>query len=114
MRDSILAYALLLSREFAPAAEVLRRLHDSGNSSNSDGTAVLLAWAYLETGQGKDATALLEFNPVPSVTGPGFFTPFHFPRIFELRARLAQMQGRTAEAEANGKLFAALSGAGGQ
>ena len=72
----MLAYALLLSREYAPAAEVLRRLYDSGSEADNEGLPVLLAWSYLETGREKDAVPLLAFNPVPPVTGPGLFTAF--------------------------------------
>jgi tetratricopeptide (TPR) repeat protein len=112
IRDSTLAYALLLSREFGPAAEILRRLHEAGSDARDAGLPVMLAWAYLETGRDKDAAALVKFNPVPAVTGPGFFAPFYFPQIFELRARLAAKQGRADEAKSNGNLFAALSGSG--
>jgi len=112
-RDTVLAYALLLSGEFAPAAEVLRRLYDSGSEANNESLPVLLAWSYLETSREKDAAPLLQSNPVPPMTGPGFFTGFYFPRIFDLRARLAEKQGRPGEAAANGKLFAALAGSPG-
>jgi len=110
IRDTVLAYALLLSREFAPAAEVLQRLYNSAESSNNEGLPVLLARAYLETGRQSDAAPLLEFNPVPPITGPGVFTALYFPRLFELRARLAEKQGQTQAAQANLKIFALLSG----
>jgi len=110
IRDSMVAYALLLSREFAPASEVLGRLYASGRETDNEGLPALLAWSYLETGQPKDAVPLVEFNPVPPMTGPGFLTAFYFPRIFDLRARLAEKQGRADEAKANEKLFVTLSG----
>jgi len=110
IRDTVLAYALLLSREFAPAADVLHRLYNSAGSSGNEGLPVLLAWAYLETGRQNDAAPLLEFNPVPPITGPGVFTALYFPRLFELRARLAEKQGQTQAAQENRKVFALLSG----
>jgi Tfp pilus assembly protein PilF len=114
IRDSMLAYALLLSREYAPAAEVLRRLYDAGNDAGNEGLPVLLAWSCLETGRDKEAAPLLAFNAVPPVTGPGLFTSFYFPRIFELRARLEEKPGRTDGAGANARLFTVLSGNAGR
>lgn len=110
IRNTVLAYALLLSREFAPASEVLRRMYDSAGSTGSEGLPVLLAWSYLETGRPGDAAPLLQFNPVPPITGPGVFTALYFPRIFELRAQLAEKQGNAAAAQANRKIFSSLSG----
>jgi tetratricopeptide (TPR) repeat protein len=111
IRDLVLAYALLLSHEFAPAVPVLQRLYDSGTTSNNEGLPVLLAWAYLETGRDAEAATLLQSNPVPPIAGPGAFTGMYFPRIFELRARVAEKRGDKAAAETNRKLYAALSGA---
>jgi tetratricopeptide (TPR) repeat protein len=110
LRDTILAYALLFSGEFAPASEVLRRLYDSAPAGNgNEGLPVLLAWCYLETGRENDAAPLLEFNPVPAIAGPGVFTAVYFPRIFELRARLDQKLGHPQQAQANAEIFAKLA-----
>jgi len=109
IRDTVLAHALLASREFAPASDILRRLYDSGAASNNEGLPVLLAWTYLETGRDNDAAPLLQFNPIPPIAGPAYFTGLYFPRIFDLRARLGEKQGKADEAQANRKIFAALS-----
>jgi hypothetical protein len=113
IRDTVLAYSLLLSREYAAALPVLQRLYDSGASSSNEGLPVLLAWSYLETGRDGDAAPLLQFNPVPPIAGPGAFTALYFPRLFELRARLAEKRGDAAAAESNRKIFAALGGQAG-
>ena len=57
-----------------------------------------------------EAASLLRFNPVPSASGTGPFLAFYFPRIFYLRARLAEREGKPAEAATNYRLFRALSG----
>lgn len=111
IRDGVLAYALLFSREFAPAADVLQRLYETTPpTSGNEGLPVLLAWAYLETGRDNDAAPLLALNPVPPITGPSVFTGMYFPRIFELRARLEQKHGQAQPAQANLAIFTKLTG----
>ena len=83
IRDTMLAYALLLSGQFAPAAEHFNRLYDQGAAETNEGIPVLLAWCYTETGRPNDAAPLLEFNPAPSVNGPSIFTSFYFPRLLK-------------------------------
>jgi tetratricopeptide (TPR) repeat protein len=109
LRDSIVAYALLVSHEYGAAADVLRRLYDGEAAASSEAIPVLLAWCYLETGRVAEAAPLLEFNPVPSTTGPNVFTAFYFPRLYELRAQVAEKQGKADAASANRKLFDLLS-----
>jgi tetratricopeptide (TPR) repeat protein len=111
IRDTVLAYALLLSREYAPAVPALQRLYGSAAGTTSEGLPMLLAWAYLESGRANDAAPLLQFYPSPQITGPGVFTGLYFPRMFELRARVAEMRGDTASAQADRKTLAALGGA---
>jgi tetratricopeptide (TPR) repeat protein len=83
IRDTMLAYALLLSGQFAPAAEHFNRLYDQGAAETNEGIPVLLAWCYTEAGRPNQVAPLLEFNPVPSVNGPSIFTSFYFPRLLK-------------------------------
>jgi tetratricopeptide (TPR) repeat protein len=107
-RDLALAYALLLAREFAPAADILRRIYEA-NPVHADGSIPIeLAWALIETGNTKDAAPLLRLNPIPGPNGPGPFIAFYFPRVFDLRARV--LEGvNPQDAAANRRIFEALS-----
>lgn len=112
MRDLAMSYSFLLDRRFAEAVPLLERLYSNMNPAADNGVAILLAWAYLETDHAADAAPLLRFNPVPPATGPGAFYAFYFPRLYELRARLAERQGDSAEAEKDSNLYKKLSGTG--
>jgi Flp pilus assembly protein TadD len=105
-----LAYARLARREFGPAANVLERLYASGAGSNAEGLPVLLAWAYLETGRLKQAEELVRLNFIPGSSGTGPFFAFYFPRLFQVRATVAQRTGRTADARTSLELFRKLAG----
>jgi Flp pilus assembly protein TadD len=109
VRDIALAYALLADRQFAAAAPMLQTLYDSG-AANDDSTPVLLAWAYLETGRAKEASALLRFNPLPPGAGLRPFRVFYFPRLFYLRGRAAAAAGNSDSARAQYRLFLQFSG----
>jgi Tfp pilus assembly protein PilF len=105
-----LAYALLAGRQFGPAANVLERLYTNGAGSNTEGLPVLLAWAYLETGRLKQAEDLVRLNFIPGSSGTGPFFAFYFPRLFQVRATLAQNAGRAADTRTNLDLFRKLAG----
>ena len=109
-KDVALAYALLADKEFSEAARVLERLRDYGSANGNEGFAVMLAWAYLETGKPKDAAALLRFNPLPSAAGVSELSVFDFPRLFYLRGRVAALAGNPQQAGSYYKLFLKLSG----
>ena len=106
----MLAYALLADKEFADAASVLERLHSYSPPNASESFAVLLAWAYLETGKPKEAAALLRFNPLPSAGGVQELSVLDFPRLLYLRGRVAALAGNPQQAESYYKLFLKLSG----
>ena len=108
-RDFVLRQALLLGKQFDEALPVLRRAYEDAEPTEPE-LPVLLAWAYLETGQAADAAPLLEHNPIPQRNGIDVFTACWFPRLFFLRGQLAEKQGRTDAARANYKLFLELSG----
>ena len=110
IRDFSLAYALLVSREFAAALPVLKQMWENGAPGADEGLPVMLAWCYLETGNAKDAAALLRSNPIPSSNVFTPYTSFYLPRLFFLRARLAEKDGRRDEARAQYRRFMELSG----
>ncbi len=107
--DLALAYAFLLNHQFQPAATVLRRIYDNGGASPEAGTPVELAWALIETGNYQDAAPLLLANPVPPAAGPNALLAISFPRIFRLRAQLAEKEGKAEQARANQHIYEMLS-----
>jgi tetratricopeptide (TPR) repeat protein len=109
IRDFVLGQALLLGKQFDAAAPVLRRAYENAAPTNPE-MPVVLAWAYLETGLADRAAPLLALNPIPQPTGVSLFAACCFPRLFFLRARAAEKQGRQDVAQANYKLFLELSG----
>jgi hypothetical protein len=106
-RDLVLAYALLLAREFGPASGILQRIHDANPVAPDGSIPIMLAWALVETGDAKRAAPLLRLNPLPGPNGPGPFISFYFPRVFELRARVLE-GSNPQEAAANRRVFEAL------
>ena len=107
-RGLTLAYALLLDRHFDAAADTLRTVYDG--PSLDPGVPVLLAWSLMETGHTQEAAPLLRLNPIPAPSGINPDTYFYFPRLFDLRARLAEKSGRSEEAAANRALYQKLRG----
>ena len=105
-----LADALLLAKEFPAALPVLQAMYDNGNPAADEGLAILLAWADVKTGHIPEAAALLKANPPLAEAGITWSMPFYFPRIFYLRAVVAEKQGRPDEARENWRIFHALSG----
>jgi len=85
LRNVTLAYALLLDRQFAPAALLLERLYQMSGLGRDDEARIELAWAYLESGRARDAEPLLKWNPIPPIAGPGPLLSFYFPRLYYLR-----------------------------
>lgn len=117
LKDYARAYALLYARQFQPAAEALRQIYGKPTNELDDGLAVLLAWAYEETGQWQRAEPLLRLTPLPgpegAPTGLPMFSSLCFPRLFFLRGAVADRQGRHAEAARNYQMFRKLSGPSG-
>ena len=104
------ADALLLAKDFPAALPVLQGMYDTGNPTADEGLAVLLAWADVKTGHMAEAAALLKANPPLSDAGITWSTPLYFPRIFYLRAVVAEKQGKADEARENWRIFHTLSG----
>ncbi|HUB83751.1 MAG TPA: hypothetical protein VMB03_33365 [Bryobacteraceae bacterium] len=102
--------ALLLSKEFSDALPLLKNMYENGNASADEGLPVLLAWAYVETGHFQEASQLLQPNPPLSDAGLTWATSLYFPRIFYLRAVVAEKLGKADQARENWRIFHALSG----
>lgn len=108
IKDLMLAYALLLDKHFDAAAPLLQRIYDSG-AGGDEALPVLLAWSDLETGRVDQAAELLRLNPVPPMNSPGLFVPLYFPRLYDLRARIEEKQGRHEESRAAAQLYQKLT-----
>ena len=106
----MLAFALLLDGRFAAAKAPLQKLYDASGAASIEGLPVLLAWANVETGDFTAAARLLALTPVPPTAGIDSFMSLWFPRIFELRAMVAEKTGKPDEARRYRELFAKLSG----
>ena len=104
------AYALLLAKDFQGALPVLRDLVARVAPSPAEPSPVLLAWALVETGHFDEAEKFLRTVPVPPAPSPAPFESLIFPRIFALRAKVAEKKGDRAAVERNDRLFQILSG----
>jgi tetratricopeptide (TPR) repeat protein len=104
------AYALLLSRNFTAAIPLLREIVARSAPTPNETTPVFLAWALVETGAFDEAAKYLRSTPVPSVSGQAPFDALIFPRIFYLRAVVAEKKGLKQVAAQNYQLFKTLSG----
>ncbi len=104
------AYALLFQKQFQPAAQALQDLYRRPTADFDDGLAVLLAWAYEESGDWRRAEPLLRLTPLPEATGIPMFSSLYFPRLFHLRGAVLEREGQRAEAARYYELFRALLG----
>lgn len=110
IRNVALTTALMFSRQFQTAAEVLQRSVEAGPPEPDATAPVLLAWAYLETGRAAQAAPLLKSTPVPSLNGADALLSFSFPRLYYLRGEEALRQAKRDEARTDFRLFLQLSG----
>ena len=108
-RKLMLAYTLLLHKEFRAAEPVLSDLFQHTPPDPSEILPVLWAWARVGAGHPEQAAGLVERNPVPNTTVE-IFGSLAFPRLLFLRAAVLEKQGRREEAGANYRLFLTLSG----
>jgi tetratricopeptide (TPR) repeat protein len=104
------ACALLFGRQFRPAAQALQDIYRRPAIDLDDGLAVLLAWAYAESGDWQRAGPLLRLTPLPQASGLPMFSALYFPRIFFLRGMVLDREGRRTEAAGYYRMFRALSG----
>lgn len=104
------AYALLYGKQFQPALQALQDLYRRPTGELDDGLAVLLAWAYEETGQWQRAEPLLRLTPLPQASGLPMFSSLYFPRLFFLRGAVLEREGHRTEAARYYQMFRKLSG----
>lgn len=109
-QENARAYKRLLAKDFAGALPLLQQIYRRPTTAPDDGLAVLLAWAYLETGQWQAAEPLLRLDPLPQATGLPAFAALYFPRQFFLRAEVLEKQGQHGQAAGYYQRFLALSG----
>jgi len=98
-----LAYALLLGKQYRDAVPVLQGLERMAPPAPSEPTAVLTAWALLESGQ--DPAERLARWPTPEARLLQPSDCLIFPRVIYLRAWWLERQGRRQEAEPLYRLF---------
>jgi hypothetical protein len=110
LKETALAYALLFDRHFAEAVPVLQRIEARTGSSGDRSAAIELAWALIETGKVAEAAPLLKLNPVQSADAATIFVGLYFPRFYQLRAIVAEREGRAEEARENRRIYEALGG----
>ncbi len=114
VRRQALAAALLYAEEFAAAVPVLRGLYREMPASSPDRVDVPFAWALIETGNISEAVAPLKYNVPPDPLAEHPLMSLSFPRVFHLRATLAEKQGRSADAKREYALFHQYSGSTGR
>jgi tetratricopeptide (TPR) repeat protein len=110
LADQAQAYAALFARNFPVALQEVARIYARPTTGLDDGTAVLLAWTYAETGEWQRALPLVRLNPLPQAAGFSMFTSLYFPRLFFLRGALLDRAGHRDEAARNYQIFLSLSG----
>jgi tetratricopeptide (TPR) repeat protein len=110
LKEYARAYTLLFARQFQPAVQALQDLYRLPTGEQDDGLAVLLAWAYEESGDWQRAQPLLRLTPLPQASGLPMFSSLYFPRLFFLRGVVLDREGHRAEAARYYQIFRALSG----
>lgn len=110
VREYARAYALLFAKDFRNAVPVLERIYARPTNDFDDGLAVLLAWAYEESGDWRRAAPLLRLTPLPQASGFPVFSSLYFPRLLFLRGAVMNRDGHAAEGARYYQLFRTLSG----
>jgi hypothetical protein len=110
LKDYARAYALLFGKQFRPAVQALQDLYRRPTNDPDDGLAVLLAWAYEESGDWQRAEPLLRLTPLPQASGLPMFSSLYFPRLFFLRGVVLDRGSHRREAARYYQIFRTLSG----
>ncbi len=105
LKRHALAYALLIDGHFRDAALVLKEIFEQFHPAPGGDTPVLMGWALMASGRAREAEPWLARYPIPESAGEHFLGYLAFPRLFELRAKLAEAQGRRREAARDYALF---------
>ena len=86
LADYARVYALLYGSQFQAAAQALRQIYLRPTNELDDGLAVLLAWAYEESGEWQRAEPLLRLTPLPpSGRLAHVFVPIFSASVFSAR-----------------------------
>ena len=106
----ILATVLIFGEHYQAALPYLDQWSAQMAGQPGDFTPALKAWCLFNLGRIREADSLLRFTPLIPSTGLPPVANLVFPRLFFLRARLAEANGRTEEAHKLDRLFLDLSG----
>src|SRR5262249_51155368 len=104
------AYASLLASDFQAAVPQLREVVAHAAPNPTELAPAALGWALMETGHLEEAEKYLQTTPVPTAPAPDAFQCIIFPRIFSLRAKLAEHKGDRPSADRSNRLFRVLTG----
>ncbi len=102
------AFRLLLTKGFAAAAPIWKTIVDESPATQAE-PPVLYAWALVETGRELEAAPLVSVFPLPAMTVGSGLQALAFPRIFYLRGKVFDKQGKAAEAAKASAIFQKLS-----
>jgi tetratricopeptide (TPR) repeat protein len=106
----ILATALIFGDHFESALPYLDQWAGQVSGQPGDFGPVLKAWALFKLGRVDEAANLVRFTPLIPATGLPPVANLAYPRLFFLRARVAEKQGKQEEARRLDQLFLKLSG----
>jgi tetratricopeptide (TPR) repeat protein len=110
LKKRALAYALLLSKNFAEAEPVFREIVNETHPFGAGPLRVLLAWTLAENGRMREAGELLQTYPIPNPREDSTFDSLVFPRLLFLRGVVLEKQGKRQEAVSSYRLFLKCSG----
>ena len=68
-KDLLLAYALLVSKDYSSAAALLKGLDQGGAAFSEPVIPIMRAWTLIETGRSQEAAPLLTRNPTRAERG---------------------------------------------
>ena len=104
------AYALLFQRKYAQTLPLLEAAYHAASPTADGEIRTLLAWAYVETGNLRDAAPLLRLYPIPLASSDTVLASVIFPRIFYLKGATLANQGKRDEAKRNYQVYLKFSG----
>ncbi len=105
LRDRILSYALLLSKNFEQATPLLKQAYEQADPNNDGPLRALYAWSLAESGRVDEAAPLVQQYPIPLSQGDVFLASIGFPKFLDVRAKVRQAQGKQEDARTLEKLY---------
>jgi tetratricopeptide (TPR) repeat protein len=106
----LVATALVLGGHYEAALPYLDKWESLAAGEPGDFTNVLKAWVLYKLDRVEETRKLVQYTPLIPATGLAPVSNLVFPRIFFLRARLAEKLGKQDEAGKLDELFLKLSG----